>query len=90
MKNNDFVYNNEDGVGININENLIKKIKDLYSIANYDKKEMEKYRNIVVYILPEFVIDCQIPEIIDRHFEIAMAEVEKNMEETSDLFDIKK
>ena len=71
----EFKYHNDDGVGININEELIDAFKLLFSNLRNNKEEIEKFHKICVEYIPEIIVDCENPsEVVSRHFEIAMEE----------------
>lgn len=75
----DFEYENEDGIGININPELIDCIKKLYKLLNGDKERMNEMRDICVNQISKIIINNSenASEIISRHFEIAMEDYEK-------------
>ena len=70
-----FKYHNDDGIGININEELIDAFKLLFSNLKNNKEEIEKFHKICVEYIPEMIVDCENPsEVVSRHYEIALEE----------------
>ena len=74
----EFKYHNDDGIGININEELIDALKLLFHNLGNSKERIESFRYIYVNYVPEMIVNCENPsEVVSRHFEIALEEYKK-------------
>ena len=65
------------GIGIEVDESLLKQIKNLYINSGYNKEQMEVEKSTIVKALK--LLGVKAKSKIDRHFQLAIEETDYDL-----------
>ena len=65
------------GIGIEVDEILLKQIKNLYINSGYNKEQMETEKGIIIKALKTLGVWSKTK--IDRHFQLAIEETDYDL-----------